>query len=205
MARTRYKAEDILAYIHQYRREQGSSPARMDIARGLNLHVSTASFHVENLARRQLIEIIGPRRLIKVLDPDVPLVRLGTIQTNEQVSDPSRTLGTVPPAVANEFEPHPAIFALVPDDSLDAAGLDRGDRVAVTRIDSDTPAPGCIVLARWKGELVLRRYRKPTRRTISLEPESHDPNHRTITTTTTDPNLTLEGKVIGALVSCADR
>lgn len=205
MTRKRYTSDDILAYIRRYRRCHHSSPARTDISAGLNIHFSTACHHVSQLVKRNLVEVVGPRRLIKVLDAEVPVVRLGGIDATERVTDPSRTLATVPPAVANEFEPHPAMFALVSDHSLDAAGLHPGDRVAVTRIDSDTPASGCIVLARWKGELVLRRYRKPTRRTIALEPESHDPNHRTITTTTTDPNLTLEGKVIGALVSCADR
>ena len=199
----RYTADDVLAYIRRFRLEHKSSPTRGDIGRGLNLHLASAAHHVQRLVERGDLEVVGPRRTIKLLDDDLPIVKLGTIRPDESVTDPSRSTGTVSVATAAEYTPYPSFFALVCDESLDAAGLHPGDRVAVTR--AEPPRPGSIVLVRWNAELLLRRYRKPTRRTISLEPESRSPNHRAVRTTTTDPNLTVEGNVIGALVFCADR
>ena len=203
MARKRYTADDVLGYIRRYRAVHASSPTRAQIGRGLNIHLATAAHHVQRLIDRGDAEAVGPLRTIKIRDENLPIVKLGPIRPDESVTDPARSTGTVSVATAAEFTPYPSIFVLISDLSLDAAGLHPGDRVAVTRAES--PAPGSIVLARWKGNLLLRRYRKPTRRTISLEPESRSSNHRTVTTTTTDPNLAFEGKVIGALVSYADR
>ena len=203
MRRQRYTADDILEYIRRFRLEHKSSPTRGAIGRGLDISVPTVSHHVRQLIERGELEVVGPLRTIKPLDEDLPIVKLGTIRPDESVTDPSRSTGTVSVATAAEYTPYPSFFALVCDHSLDAAGLHPGDRVAVTR--AEPPRPGSIVLARWDAELLLRRYRKPTRRTISLEPESRSPNHRAVRTTTTDPNLTVEGNVIGALVFCADR
>ena len=189
----------------RFHRENNGPPSRNEIARGLSLHPSTVGYQIQQLVRHGVLETVGPRRAIKLLDASVPVVRLGPIQPTESVTETNRQLGTMPTATANEFEPYATMFAVVNDDSLERAGLHPGDRVALTRAEHDWPDPGCIVLVRWNGGLVLRRYRKRTRRTIALEPESGNPNHRTITAKTTDPNLTLEGKVIGALVSCADR
>ena len=203
MARQRYTADDILEYIRNFRLEHKSSPTRAAIGRGLNIHLATAAHHVQRLVARQEIEVVGPQRTIKLRDEDLPVVRLGPIRPDESVTDPARSTGTVSVATAAEFRPYPSIFVLICDLSLDAACLRPGDRAAVTR--AQAPKPGSIVLARWNDELLLRRYRKPTRRTIRLEPESRSSDFQAMTTLTTNPDLTLEGQVVGALVSCGNR
>lgn len=202
MPRHRYTADDILEYIRRFRLEHKSSPTRAAIGRGLNIHLATAAHHVERLIERGDVDTVGPLRTIKLLDDDLPVVQLGPIRPEESVTDPARRSGSVPVAVAAEFSPYPSIFVLIRDLSLDAAGLRPGDRVAVTR--AEAPEPGSIVLARWNDELLLRRYQKPTRRTIHLDPESRSGKYQAIKSLTTNSELKLEGVVVGALVALRD-
>ena len=203
------KQAAVLAYLRDFQRTHGVPPSRAEIALGVGLRSqSTAAYHVRCLVQRGFLASVGPRRTIKLLDDDCPVVRLGPIEPSESVTDPARTLATVPTAAANEFRPHPSYFAVVADDSMGAAGLHAGDRVAIIAEPPEPPEPpppGAIVLVRWKAELLLRRYRKPRNRNIYLEPESRRPEHPTITTVSTNPAFTLEGRVIGALVCFDDR
>ena len=86
----------------------------------------------------------------------------------------------------------------VEGDSLDRVGFHSGDVLAVRR--NSEPHDKDIVVARIGEEVVVKRYRRTGRKTIELQPDSHNPEHKAIRITPETIDFEIFGTVVGAIV-----
>ena len=57
-----------------------------------------------------------------------------------------------------------------------------------------------IVVARIGEEVVVKRFRRTGRKTIELQPESHNPEHKPIRVTPNTVDFEIVGTVVGVIV-----
>lgn len=150
------KQAATLEFVKRFLREHGLGPTRNEIAQALGLkYKSTADVHLSALVRKGWVELkVNSPRYIRLLDDEVPVVMTGRIETAENMLDHARVVDQVPRAVAEWFDPCPDFFVELHDESMCGAGLQRGDLIAMEATsDADR---GEIVVAQWKGAVVLR-------------------------------------------------
>ena len=76
--------------------------------------------------------------------------------------------------------------------------MDTGDLMAVRRQRKTNDGDG--VVARIGQEIVVTRLRRINDKCIKLEPESTNPEHRSIPINTQTDNVEIVGVIVGALV-----
>ena len=101
-------------------------------------------------------------------------------------------------SLSERFEAPPDWFVRVEGDSLDRVGFHSGDVLAVRR--NSEPHDKDIVVARIGEEVVVKRYRRTGRKTIELQPDSHNPEHKAIRITPDTIDFEIVGTVVGAIV-----
>ena len=112
-----------------------------------------------------------------LLDPDqLPEVRAGTPIVAEDQPAPQRLDDFE--SFSGQFEGRPDYFLRVQGDSLNKVGFRTGDDVAVQR--NPDVRDGDLVVARIGQEIVLKRYRRVSKRVVELQPESTNPEHQPI-------------------------
>ena len=209
------RQREVVDFIREFCRHHGFPPSRAEIAEGMRIrNLSTVDWFLTALERRKIVEITpNTSRGIRLLDEDLPVVRMGQIGPVKSVRDTSRTVAWIPMAVGSQFDPPPAYFVRLDDDVADRIGLHEGDRVAVREAADSEHADtgrahidGQIVVARVGGELLLRRYRQLDDGQVMLSAESTNQRHRPITIRTADATavdvagLRLEGVMVGAII-----
>ena len=102
-----------------------------------------------------------------------------------------------------QFESRPDYFLRVRGDSLDRAGLRTGDIVAVRR--QPEANDGDLVVARIGQEITLKQFRHVSNQCIKLEPESTNPEHRSIPINPQTEDFQIVGVVVGAVVGAKRR
>ena len=201
------RQRQALEAIRIYRRRHGFPPSRAELSKSLGLsHPSSADGHLSALQAKGWIELRRDTkrgiRLIGEADPDVPLVDLvepiGEIAAGEPIVAESRIVDRIPATVAERFSPTPDYFLTVRGDSMDRTGLRDGDVVAIR----STPEAnnGDVVVARFGDEVTLKRFRRISKRHVELQPDSHNPEHKSIAIDLAKHILHVDGVAVGALL-----
>ena len=195
------RQQEVLEFIRSYRRDNGYPPTRPEIAEALGLaHHSTVTWHLRALERAGMLELRPEtQRGIRLLDEELPVVRLGPIGPEEPILAKERIVERKPGPVAELFHPHPAYFAVVADDAMNALGLDRADLVAVR--EHPGAEDGQVVVVRIGDETILRRHVQVADQKVQLRPESTSKRHRTITVDLARTTLRVEGVMVGAIIA----
>lgn len=202
------RQREVLEFIRTFHAGHGFPPTRPEIAKALGVrNISTVNWFLGALERRKILAITpNTPRGIRLLDEDLPVVRIGEIGPTTSVRDTSRTLAWIPMGFGSQFDPPPSYFAQVNDDALNRIGLHEGDRVAVREVAGTDRVDRRIVVARVgdaKGALVLRRYRQLENGQVMLLPESTNARHRPITIRSPrspGAGLRIEGVMVGAII-----
>ena len=199
------RQKEALDFIRAFQRDHGFPPTRPEIAKALGVrNISTVNWFLSALERRKVLEIRhNTPRGIRLLDEDLPVVRMGKIGPTTSVRDTSRSVAWVPMAFGSQFDPAPDYFVRLDDDVADRIGLHEGDRVAIREPADTDRVDGHVVVARVgdaTGELLLRRYRQLENGHVMLSPESTNKRHRPITIRSPDTELRLEGIMVGAII-----
>ena len=202
------RQKEVLDFVRRFQRDHGFPPTRPEIAKALGVrNISTVNWFLAALEKRKILAITpNTPRGIRLLDEDLPVVRLGKIGEAQSVRDASRTVGWVPMVVGSQFDPPPTYFVRLDDDVADRIGLNDGDRVAVREVASTDRVDRRIVVARVgdaKGELLLRRYHQLDDGQAMLSPESTNKRHRPITIRSPrspGAKLRIEGVMVGAII-----
>ena len=206
------RQREVLDIIREFQRTHGFPPTRAEIAERLKVrNISTVDWFLTALERRKILEIRpNTPRGIRLLDEDLPVVRMGKIGPTTSVRDTRRTVAWIPIGIGSQFDPSPTYFAQVNDDAINRIGLHEGDRVALRELrepgDTDR-VDGHIVLARvgggGGGEVLLRRYRQLEDGQVMLSPESTNKRHQPITIRapqSPDAGLRIEAVMVGAII-----
>lgn len=196
------RQEEVLAAIRAHMRRNRVPPSRAELAAALGVKsLSTVKEHLMHLALKGWIELPEGRtqRGIRLLDEDLPVIEpLGEIATGDPIVAESRTVESMPSAVADRFRPRPSYFLTVRGDSMDRTGLHDGDLVAV-RAASDARS-GKIVVARFDNEVTLKRLVRLNAYEVELRPESHNRAHCVKRINLARTTLDIDGFVVGALL-----
>ena len=170
----RRKSTEILAVIRRLAAERGQSPTHEEIARELNLSPGSIPWHLKRLQAQGFIELMHNQpRTIRLITDETMVVRLGTIEDEAAVTDPSRIVTRTRPGLAHEFTPAASYFVLA-DDAMDRL-VRVGDRVAI--LATDDRKKGEIILVRYAGQLALRKHRDRADGRIELVTQSRNPKH----------------------------
>ena len=130
MPRTSTKQQEILDFLRQYCAEYGFAPSTREIAQAVGLR-STASvhYHMQELARRGLIEMDGSKMRAVRVSPAAPSGQVpvvGVVTAGQPILAAENIEGYVP------WDGEPGCFALrVRGDSMRDAGILPGDKVIV--------------------------------------------------------------------------
>ena len=195
------RQQEVLDFIRAYRRHHGFPPSRPEIGKALGMaHNSTVGYHLQVLTKKGFIEVRPDTpRGIRILEHELPVVRLGPIGPEEQILAKHRVVEWMAIQVAERFDPAPAFFVAVADDAMNALGINPADLVAVR--EHPGGEAGQVVVARIGDETILRRHVQIAGTTVQLRPESSNKRHRTITVDLARTTLQIEGVMVGAIVA----
>ena len=195
------RQQEVLDFIRRYRRDHGFPPSGPEIGKALGMgDNSTVLYHLKVLTKKGHIHVRPDTpRGIRILDEDVPVVRLGPIGPEESILAKHRVVEQIAPQVAERFHPHPAYFVAVADDAMNALGLNHGDLVAVR--EHPGAEDGQVVVVRIGDETILRRHVQVADQKVQLRPESSSKRHRTITVDLARTSLQIEGVMVGAIIA----
>ena len=201
------KQHAVLEYIRKHLRQWGAPPSRAQIASALGFAFhSAADSHLKALERKGWIQLHRGRdhgiKLLRegapILDPDqLPAVAAGNPIVACDGPEPARLHDF--DSLAERFDDRPDWFVRVEGDSLDKVGYRSGDILAVRR-SPDPPANGDIIVARIGGEVVVKRFCRTGPKSIELQPESHNPEHKAIRIDEHTIDFEVVGTVVGAVV-----
>ena len=202
-ARPRARSErprETLEFLRSYAGRYGVAPSRKEIADALGLkHRSTADMHLAALAKKGWIELRANQpRYIRLLHEEIPVVAAGAVAREAQTLAQERVIGTVPRAVAEQFEPAAEFLVQLEDESVGASGLLPGDRIAVCT--TEQPRTGEIVVVRTAGEIAVRRVVAIDRRRIVLAREDAESARCGCLIEMEREAVRLEGVMVGALI-----
>ena len=96
------------------------------------------------------------------------------------------------------FEQTPDYLVVVQGDSMNRVGLKSGDMVAI-RQDPD-PREGDVVIARIGPDITLKRFHRTQAGVIELQPQSTNPEHKTLYVEPDNEDFEIVGVVIGAII-----
>ena len=195
-----------LQAIRGHLKEWGIPPSRSDLGRALNLkNQSAVDSRLNGLTKKGWIELFpGVERGIRLLREGAPIldayelpeVIAGTPILAEEPEVPPRINDFE--SLSLQFEARPDWFVRVQDDSLDKVGFRSDDIVAVHR--KAEARDGDIVVARIGSEIVMKRYRPTHEHLIELEPESTNPEHKSIAVDLRVEDFEILGTVVGAII-----
>lgn len=200
------RQQAVLDCIRSHLQRWGVPPSRSEIAKSLGFAFpSAADTHLKALERKGWIQIHRGRdhglKLLRegapILDPDqLPAVAAGNPIVACDGPEPPRLHDF--DSLAAHFEARPDWFVRVEGDSLDQLGYRSGDVLAVRR--NPDPRDGDIVVARIGDEVVVKRFSRTGPKTIELQPESTNPEHKPIQITARTVGFEIVGTVVGAVV-----
>ena len=197
---------ETLTAIRQHIKRHGFPPSRVELCKALNIaNHSAVNGHLNALARKGWVKILPVDRGIQllregapILDADeLPAVAAGSPIVAFDQPEPARLHDF--DSLSERFEAPPDWFVRVEGDSLDKVGFHSGDVLAVRRY-SEPPRDKDIVVARISGDVVVKRFRRTGPKTIELQPESHNPEHKPIQITPNTVDFEIVGTVVGAIV-----
>ena len=168
------RQQEILGFIREWIKTQGSAPTRAELARAFAFNINAAEKHLHALARKGVLEMIpGAARGIRLRGdalaaPGLPLI--GRVAAGQPLLAVENILGHYPvePAL---FKPHADYLLQVRGASMRDAGILDGDWIAVHR--TPDARHGQIVVARIDDEVTLKRFKR-VRRRIELHAENPD-------------------------------
>lgn len=194
------RQKQVLDFVSQYIKKNGSSPTLQEIASALNLSsLATVHEHLQALIKKGLIKKYeGAVRGIEILDRkmskflegiEVPLVGyIAAGKPIEAIEDPNETITISPQMVSGRRR----TFVLqVKGESMKEAGIMDGDYVVVEQ--QDTASNGDVVVALLEnGFATLKRFFKEKGR-IRLQPANSamEPIYAT--------NVRIQGRVAGVI------
>ena len=197
---------EALDAIRAHIKRWGMPPSRNELARtlGLKFH-SSVDAHLKALAKKGWIELIptmdrGIRLLrdgapILALD-DVPTVAAGNPRLAEETR-PTKRMNTIE-SVWRRFEQTPDYLVIVQGDSMDRVGLKSGDVVAIRH--HPDPREGDVVIARIGPDITLKRFHRTQTGVIELQPQSTNPEHKTLYVEPDNEDFEIVGIVVGAII-----
>ena len=195
------RQQEVLDWIKAYIRHHGMPPTRAEIAEGLGLaDSSSVAGHLRALARHGKIAILPQKnRGIRIVDDEVPLIgALAEVAAGTPIVCDAHTVERMPGVIRDLFRPQPDFLLTVRGDSMEKAGIQDGDIIAVHR--TKTPENGQIVVARFGDEITLKRFMKVDDRHVELRPESYNLCHRVLELDLAKHRLYIEGIAVGALI-----
>ena len=195
------KQARTLEAIREYKREEGRAPTRLEIgARTAQRHQTGVENHLRALERKGYVQMgRGKGRTIVVVDDVMPILdEVERIPADQPIPMPVRNAETRLVDIADRMPRRPDYYLRVPGNSMSAAGIRRGDLVAVQQSDCE-PADGAIVLTRDEGDVALKRFRRVSAKRVELHPESEEPGHEVQSVNTDKETLAIEGEVVGLI------
>ena len=200
------RQSDALDAIRAHTKRFGMPPTRLELRTALGIgNQAGVDRLLDALQRKGWIRLLpsvdrGIRLLREgapILDADeLPAVAAGNPILACDQPEPTRLHDF--DSLTERFEARPDWFVRVEGDSLDKVGFRSGDILAVQR--NPDPRDGDIVVARIGEEVVVKRFSRPDERTIELQPESHNPEHKPIRITPHTVGFEVVGTVVGAIV-----
>ena len=200
------RQSETLEIIRRHIKIRGVPPSRAELAAEMGMSTpSGVDKHLMALARKGWVELhASVERGIQLLregaplleDGDMPEVTAGTPILAEERREPKRLNDF--DSFSEQFDETPDYFVRVRGDSLDKVGLQSGDVVAVRR---ETQArDGDLVVARIGQDVTLKRFHRKRAGVVELQPQSTNPEHRTIRIDARTVDAEIVGVVVGAIV-----
>ena len=200
------KQQLALTLIRRSLKERGVPPTRAELASEMGLaHPTSVDKHLIALERKGWADISrATSRGIRLLregaplleEGDIPTIRAGTPILAEERREPKRLNDFE--SFSEHFDGTPDYFLRVRGDSLDKVGLRSGDLVAVQR--TAHVHEGDLVVARIGQDVTLKRYHRKSKDAVELQPESTNPEHRSIPIDAHTEDAEIVGVVVGAIV-----
>ena len=127
---------------------------------------------------------------------DVPTVAAGNPRLAEETR-PTKRMNTIE-SVWRRFEQTPDYLVIVQGDSMDRVGLKSGDVVAIRH--HPDPREGDVVIARIGPDITLKRFHRTQTGMIELQPQSTNPEHKTLYVEPDNEDFEIVGIVVGAII-----
>ena len=198
------KTQAALEAIKVYWGRHGISPARLDVARALNLQTSSAvDGYIYRLVQAGKIEIVpgaGSRAIRLVHEGEVPLITgCGELERAEPLRADDRIVDRIAAVLVDRFKPRPDYVLVLARKELTALGLGRDDLVAVH--ETSDPPDGAVAVGCHDTRIVVGAYRRVSRKYIELTRLARDGTPRTRRINLNLREFTVEGIVVGAIRS----
>ena len=204
------RQQKTLDIIRRHLKVRGVPPSRPEIAREMGLrHQGGVDAHLNALARKGFLKVFpNVERGLKLLREGAPVFdpeELPEVAASDPIVAEEREPARLHDfdSFVERFESRPDYFVRVRDDSLDRAGFRSGDIVAVRR--QPEANDGDLVVARIGQKIALKRLRRINDKCIKLEPESTNPEHRSIPINPQTEDVEIVGVIVGAVVGAKRR
>jgi repressor LexA len=185
------RQQEILGFLQEWMKAQGSAPTRAELARAFAINVNAAEKHLHALARKGVLEMIpGAARGIRLAQgPGLPLI--GRVAAGQPLLAVENILGHHP-VEPTLFKPRADYLLQVQGTSMRDAGILDGDWVAVHR--TPEAESGQIVVARLDDEVTLKRFKRVRRR---IELHAENPEFAAILVDAKRHSFAIEGIYVG--------
>lgn len=185
------RQQEILGFLQEWMKAQGSAPTRAELARAFAINVNAAEKHLHALARKGVLEMIpGAARGIRLAQgPGLPLI--GRVAAGQPLLAVENILGHHP-VEPTLFKPRADYLLQVQGTSMRDAGILDGDWVAVHR--TPEAESGQIVVARLDDEVTLKRLKRVRRR---IELHAENPEFAPILVDAKRHSFAIEGIYVG--------
>jgi repressor LexA len=185
------RQQEILGFLQEWMKAQGSAPTRAELARAFAINVNAAEKHLHALARKGVLEMIpGTARGIRLAQgPGLPLI--GRVAAGQPLLAVENILGHHP-VEPTLFKPRADYLLQVQGTSMRDAGILDGDWVAVHR--TPEAESGQIVVARLDDEVTLKRLKRVRRR---IELHAENPEFAAILVDAKRHSFAIEGIYVG--------
>ena len=197
---------EALAIIRRHIKVRGVPPSRSELAAEMGMTTpSGVDKHLTALSKKGWASIhASVERGIQLLregaplleEDDIPTIAAGTPILAEERREPKRLNDFE--SFSEHFDGTPDYFLRVRGDSLDKVGLRSGDLVAVQR--TARVHEGDLVVARIGQDVTLKRFHRKSKDAVELQPESTNPEHRSIPIDAHTEDAEIVGVVVGAIV-----
>ena len=202
------QAEALEIIRHDIKR-RGVPPSRAELARAMGItNQSSVEKHLAALARKGWVELHpSVERGIQLLREGIPILNEEQIPAVAEgtpiVAEEDQEIPRVPhfDAFSTPFESKPDYFLTVRGDSMDRAGFQIGDMLAVRQ--EPEPREGDLIVARMGEKITLKRYHRASEESedsIELQPESSNPEHHPIPIDPQTEDFQIVGIVVGAII-----
>ena len=194
----------VLDCIRAHVAKRGVPPSRSELARELGyVFPSGANGHLDALERKGWIHINrGLDRGIRLLREGVPVFdasALPAVAAGEPMfADEDAAVMRIPEEVTRNIHPRADAYLRVQGDSMDELGYASGDLIALQR--NPDPAEGEIVVAKLGDAIMLKRFHRTGNGRVELQPQSRNPEHKTIRIDADTEDFEIVGVVVGAMV-----